>query len=103
MQNDLIKKSSVLDMLYNYEYAAEAHMRKGLMKATVLQTLREIIGHVERMYEPELVKVETNLFDKEEIYQNCTVQILTNTVTGEVSVGWWKNDREDDRKGHGNG
>lgn len=39
-----------------------------------------------------IVKVETNVFDKEEIYENCTVQVLTNTVTGEVSVGWWRND-----------
>lgn len=35
-------------------------------------------------------KIETSVFDKEEIYENCTVQVLTNTVTGEVSVGWWK-------------
>lgn len=37
-------------------------------------------------------KVEINLFDKEEIFPNCTVQVLTNTATGETSVGWWKND-----------
>lgn len=35
--------------------------------------------------------VVTNVYDKEEIYPNCTVQVLTNTVTGEQSVGWWKN------------
>ena len=40
----------------------------------------------------EITEVETNMYDKEEIYPNCTVQILTNTLTGEVSVGWWKND-----------
>ncbi len=40
----------------------------------------------------KIVKVETNIFDKEEIYENCTVQVLTNTKTGEVSVGWWKNE-----------
>lgn len=34
-----------------------------------------------------------DFYDKEEIFPNCTVQVLTNTVTGEVSVGWWKNDR----------
>lgn len=38
-----------------------------------------------------LLEVKTNFFDKEEIYPNCTVQVLTNTVTGEVSVGWWDN------------
>ena len=37
-------------------------------------------------------KIETNMYDKEEIFENCTVQVLTNTLTGEVSVGWWKND-----------
>ncbi len=39
----------------------------------------------------ETVKVETNFYDKEEIHENCTVQVLTNTATGETSVGWWKN------------
>lgn len=32
--------------------------------------------------------------DKEEIFENCTVQVLTNTVTGDVSVGWWKNEED---------
>lgn len=40
----------------------------------------------------EVVKVETNFFDKEEIHENCTVQVLTNTATGDVSVGWWENE-----------
>ena len=42
----------------------------------------------------EIVKVETNFYDKEEIFPDCTVQVLTNTATGEVSVGWWKNGKE---------
>lgn len=37
---------------------------------------------------------ECNIFDKETIYPDCTVQILENTVTGEISIGWWRNDRE---------
>ena len=35
--------------------------------------------------------VKTNIFDKEETFEDCTVQVLTNTVTGETSVGWWRN------------
>ena len=31
-------------------------------------------------------------FDVEEIHENCTVQILRNSVTGAESVGWWKNE-----------
>lgn len=33
-----------------------------------------------------------NIFDIEEVYDNCTVQILSSSITGEVSVGWWKNE-----------
>lgn len=38
-----------------------------------------------------VAEVEAGIFDKEETYPNCTVQVLTNTATGEVSVGWWEN------------
>ena len=34
--------------------------------------------------------VQTNLFDIEEIHENCTVQILKNSMTGQISIGWWK-------------
>lgn len=37
-------------------------------------------------------RVECRLYDKEEVYDNCTVQVLTNTVTGDVSIGWWQNE-----------
>lgn len=30
-------------------------------------------------------------FEEEELYPNCTVQILRHKKTGEISVGWWKN------------
>lgn len=41
----------------------------------------------------EIVKVEIPFYDKEETYPDCTVQVLTNTATGDVSVGWWENER----------
>ena len=41
---------------------------------------------------PFITHIETNTFDIEEIYPNCTVQVLKNSVTGEVSVGWWRNE-----------
>ena len=37
---------------------------------------------------------ETNIYDEEEIHENCTVQILRNSVTGEESVGWLENGKE---------
>lgn len=36
--------------------------------------------------------VESNIYDEVEIHENCTVQILKNTATGEVSIGWWDNE-----------
>jgi len=42
--------------------------------------------------EPEWHIDATLIYDKETIYRDCTVQVLENTVTGDVSVGWWRND-----------
>ena len=33
---------------------------------------------------------EINIFDREEVYTDCTVQILSNSVTGETSIAWWR-------------
>ena len=41
------------------------------------------------------MRIETNMFDKETVIEGCTVQILENTVTGEVSIGWWIGGVED--------
>lgn len=38
------------------------------------------------------MQIETNIFDLRTVYTNCTVEILENSVTGEVSVGWWRNE-----------
>lgn len=35
------------------------------------------------------VTTEINLYDKEEIHHNCTVQVWMNTETGQTSIGWW--------------
>ena len=35
---------------------------------------------------------EVSVFDRVERIENCTVEILTNTKTGETSIGWWRND-----------
>ena len=41
----------------------------------------------------EEVKVESmNLYDHTETFHDCTVQVLTNTQTGECSIGWWLNE-----------
>ena len=40
--------------------------------------------------------IESNIFDEEEIYYPCYVQVLRNSITGEISVGWWMGDEEDE-------
>lgn len=35
------------------------------------------------------------LWEEVELHENCTVQILRNVMTGELSVGWWKNEEEE--------
>lgn len=37
--------------------------------------------------------VTYGVFDIEELYPNCTVQILKNSITGEMSLGWWQNEK----------
>ena len=38
--------------------------------------------------------IETNIFDECERHDNCVVEVWRNSVTGEVSVGWWPNDNK---------
>lgn len=39
--------------------------------------------------------VETNLYDAEEIHFPCTVHILKNSASGEISIGWWEGKPEE--------
>lgn len=48
------------------------------------------ISALEKQEGKKPLAVETNIYDQEEIHHNCAVQVLRNSVTGEVSVGWWK-------------
>ena len=55
-------------------------------------TFWKVCGLMRHLPEDWKEPPETNLYDEEEIHENCTVQILRNSVTGETSIGWWKND-----------
>ena len=50
------------------------------------------MNYTENKPEKEIVRIDrVNIYDKETIIPDCTVQILENSVTGDVSVGWWRN------------
>lgn len=36
-----------------------------------------------------MMEIDSGIFDEIEVHENCTVQVLTNSVTGEQSIGWW--------------
>ena len=40
-------------------------------------------------------ETKLNMYDQREVIEGCTVEILTNTLTGETSVGWWRGGVED--------
>lgn len=43
-----------------------------------------------------IVTSAISFYDQVETYENCTVEVLTNTKTGDVSYGWWKNEGEEE-------
>ena len=42
-----------------------------------------------------VVTSAVSFYDQVEVYDNCTVEVLTNSKTGDISYGWWKNDGEE--------
>ena len=37
---------------------------------------------------------DANIYDKREVHNNCTVEIWENSVTGKVSIGWYRNNAD---------
>ena len=78
----------------NYVYILSPRRRNGKLieLKRIEDTIKSLVADEEIKAENQTnYSIDINLFDKEEIIENCTVQVLTNTVTGDVSVGWWKN------------
>lgn len=59
-----------------------------------VESLQMAIAALEKQEGKEPIAVETNIYDTEEIHHGCTVQVLHNSVTGDVSVGWWKEEND---------
>lgn len=60
------------------------------------ESLRDVLSSAPHVELPEdgILSVRSALirFDEAETYPDCTVQVLRCSDTGEVSVGWWRND-----------
>lgn len=60
---------------------------------TELNSIKKLVVSLDREPTEPRYEITTNLFDEEEIYTNCTVQVLHNSITDEYSVGWWDNEK----------
>lgn len=80
---------------------AELADRASPYHAAIQTALRKLARYEDTGLEPDEIdrvkqrEIEVGIFDREEIHYNCTVQVLNNSVTGEVSVGWWENKEEE--------
>lgn len=65
-------------------------------------TIHYVVDCKQKIVEPKdgrsdycpLIKIDPvvadEIFDKETTIHGCAVQILENTVTGKMSIGWWR-------------
>lgn len=58
-----------------------------------------LLTTLQTRYELDTKKLSIGMFDKREVHHNCMVEILTNSVTGEVSVGWKEEEGDDEDDG----
>ena len=58
-----------------------------LMSLELFNEIRNVAGEAAIALEND---IEIPIYDQEEVYHNCTVQVLYSSYTGDCSVGWWK-------------
>ena len=86
---DLDKLRLVCD---RFAALSEKRAKEGIRLVLNAENFKYIVSKLPEIDPKDLiptVTTEINLFDKEEIHHNCTVQVWTNTETGQTSIGWW--------------
>lgn len=83
----------LIEILETMKYCDEKDIKiRPEKKIEALDTTIVILNKLIKNTELQNVgNMEINIYDEEETYPDCTVQVLKNSVTGKVSVGWWKN------------
>ena len=95
--NDLISRWVVLADLKKSIWWAKKASVDCKREIELLESIYEGIEKMPSAVEPLESEFGTGTFsmsvyDVEEVHENCTVQVLKNSMTGERSLGWWKND-----------
>ncbi len=79
------------------QQSLEAHSISGIREildgAYFRYAMDEVLGKIEELTNKPIITV----YDREETHKNCTVQILSNSYTGDVSIGWWPETQEEIR------
>ena len=58
----------------------------------MLDYVKSLVEEEEKRAENQAnYKIDVDMYDEMELYTDCTVQVLHNTITDEYSVGWWQN------------
>ena len=84
----MINGHNLIDYLRRKKKFFERHGQSKMR----LRVYDEIISYVLGMIHAAENEENELFYDVEERHENCTVQILKNSVTGAESVGWWDNE-----------
>ena len=85
-------ESKLIEILETMKYCDEKDIKINKeKKIEALDTTIVILNKLISTEQQNVENMEINIYDEEETYPDCTVQVLKNSVTGKVSVGWWKN------------
>ncbi len=66
--------------------------RAATMREKTLRLLEAAYAEIQRLkkeLDDARTKVELSIYDQEEFHEGCTVHVLMNSRTGDVSIGWW--------------
>lgn len=99
-QKACIEAASLLGFLMFRDSRQTMRLRE--LEAEVLEASHVISGLREKLADlsgGEFVELAVAFYDKREVHENCTVEVLTNTKTGDVSVGWYENSESGDEDG----
>ena len=62
--------------------------------AWVIEQIKQLVNEEQQREDHQAnYKIDIDMFDEEEIYTNCTVQVLHNSITDDYSIGFWNNEK----------
>ena len=98
MTHDYVRLDEVLEVF------ADCLTLEQFEKLTHLYSLK-IPDEMAETSQPQ-VEMAVEFYDQSEIHHNCAVEIFSNSVTGDVRIGWWHenecdNDGDEDGEYYG--